>query len=219
MEYRAIIKSSQKDELTHWKYIKREKKNGKWVYTYDKESLKADVKKVTGYAAKENMQKAEKALAETSEKLSETAENLRVAKMNTSKAKAENRVLSSMEKSAAAKVTEAGFDYGIAKAAYLDKEAELRKIDGGKLSIKRAKADREYKEALDAAVEASNKVKAAQETHDRYKDQVEAAKERVDELKEQEFVLSEKEVAQKRELLNTKKDYAESKSAYDRSLA
>ena len=83
MEYRAIIKSSQKDELTHWKYIKREKKNGKWVYTYDKESLKADVKKVTGYAAKENMQKAEKALAETSEKLSETAENLRVAKMNT----------------------------------------------------------------------------------------------------------------------------------------
>ena len=29
--------------LEHWKYIKREKKNGKWVYYYDKDQLKKDV--------------------------------------------------------------------------------------------------------------------------------------------------------------------------------
>ena len=42
------------DELMHWKYIKREKKNGKWVYTYD---LKQNVKDKIGITAKENMNK------------------------------------------------------------------------------------------------------------------------------------------------------------------
>lgn len=28
------------DELKHWKYVKREKKNGKWVYYYDDSELK-----------------------------------------------------------------------------------------------------------------------------------------------------------------------------------
>lgn len=32
------------DQLMHWKYIKREKKNGKWLYYYDYKSLKKDVK-------------------------------------------------------------------------------------------------------------------------------------------------------------------------------
>ena len=32
------------DELMHWKYIKREKVNGKWRYWYDYKSLKNDVK-------------------------------------------------------------------------------------------------------------------------------------------------------------------------------
>lgn len=30
------------DELYHWKYLKKEKKNGKWRYYYDMESLKKD---------------------------------------------------------------------------------------------------------------------------------------------------------------------------------
>lgn len=42
------------DELMHWKYIKREKVNGKWVYTYD---LKQNVKDKIGITAKENMNK------------------------------------------------------------------------------------------------------------------------------------------------------------------
>lgn len=32
------------DELMHWKYLKREKVNGKWKYYYDLDSLKKDVK-------------------------------------------------------------------------------------------------------------------------------------------------------------------------------
>lgn len=32
------------DELYHWKYIKREKKNGKWRYYYDKNSASSDIK-------------------------------------------------------------------------------------------------------------------------------------------------------------------------------
>lgn len=42
------------DELMHWKYIKRERKNGRWVYTYD---LKQNVKDKIGVTAKENMNK------------------------------------------------------------------------------------------------------------------------------------------------------------------
>ena len=47
------------DELMHWKYIKREKVNGKWVYTYDNDKL--GIKnfidtKITGKAYKQHAQ-------------------------------------------------------------------------------------------------------------------------------------------------------------------
>ena len=42
-------------ELTHWKYIKREKKNGKWRYTYDKEKIDKDV----NYAKQEASRKTQ----------------------------------------------------------------------------------------------------------------------------------------------------------------
>ena len=49
------------DELMHWKYIKREKKNGKWVYYYDNDKL--GIKnfidtKITGKAYKQHAQEA-----------------------------------------------------------------------------------------------------------------------------------------------------------------
>ncbi len=31
------------DELMHWKYVKRVRKNGKWVYYYDRSQLREDV--------------------------------------------------------------------------------------------------------------------------------------------------------------------------------
>ena len=56
------------DELMHWKYIKREKKNGKWVYYYDSDSLKNDAKGLTdrvknaiGIGGKERVEQARKA--------------------------------------------------------------------------------------------------------------------------------------------------------------
>ena len=39
MEYRAVTKDDPKKDLIHWKYIKREKVNGKWRYTYNKENV------------------------------------------------------------------------------------------------------------------------------------------------------------------------------------
>lgn len=40
MEYRAVTKEDPAKDLTHWKYIKRVKKNGKWRYYYDATELK-----------------------------------------------------------------------------------------------------------------------------------------------------------------------------------
>lgn len=38
--YVAVVRrSGGDDELSHFKYIKREKRNGKWVYTYDTDTL------------------------------------------------------------------------------------------------------------------------------------------------------------------------------------
>ena len=45
MEFYAVRRSDPSDELKHWKYIKREKKNGKWRYTYDDSSSEANVLK------------------------------------------------------------------------------------------------------------------------------------------------------------------------------
>ena len=38
MEYVAVTKEEPQKDLTHWKYIKREKKNGKWRYYYDRDT-------------------------------------------------------------------------------------------------------------------------------------------------------------------------------------
>lgn len=46
-QYYAIKRDTPKDSLKHWKYIRREKKNGKWRYYYDdpkKENKKTDDK-------------------------------------------------------------------------------------------------------------------------------------------------------------------------------
>lgn len=39
-EYVAVVKRDPDTELQHWKYIKREKKNGKWRYIYNDSELK-----------------------------------------------------------------------------------------------------------------------------------------------------------------------------------
>lgn len=44
MEYRGVSKCDSSSEMTHWKYVKREKKNGKWSYQYGDERPKNIVK-------------------------------------------------------------------------------------------------------------------------------------------------------------------------------
>lgn len=48
------------DELMHWKYIKRERVNGKWRYYYDEGSIKNDIKDKLGYDERERMNAAKK---------------------------------------------------------------------------------------------------------------------------------------------------------------
>ena len=55
MEYRAVTKEDPKKDLTHWKYIKREKVNGKWRYSYDKENID----KAVNYAKQEATREAQ----------------------------------------------------------------------------------------------------------------------------------------------------------------
>lgn len=40
MEYRAVNASDPANELTHWKYIKKKKVDGKWRYYYDTDEIK-----------------------------------------------------------------------------------------------------------------------------------------------------------------------------------
>lgn len=41
-QYYAVVKRTKpNDELKHWKYVRREKKNGKWVYYYDDDKFKS----------------------------------------------------------------------------------------------------------------------------------------------------------------------------------
>lgn len=42
MEFKAVYKETS-DDIQHWKYIKKVKKDGKWRYYYDKEQLKDDL--------------------------------------------------------------------------------------------------------------------------------------------------------------------------------
>ena len=45
MQYYAVNRSGiEEDELTHWKYIKRYKKNGKWCYVYGDDKTHRDIK-------------------------------------------------------------------------------------------------------------------------------------------------------------------------------
>lgn len=57
----SSFKELRDDELMHWKYVKREKKNGKWVYTYanDKFGIKNFIDtKITGNAYKQHAKEA-----------------------------------------------------------------------------------------------------------------------------------------------------------------
>ena len=53
--YYAVVKRTKpSDELRHWKYVKREKKNGKWVYYYNE-----DLKSKSGLNTRADLKEAE----------------------------------------------------------------------------------------------------------------------------------------------------------------
>ena len=52
MEYRAVTKEDSKNELAHWKYIKKYKKDGKWKYVYYQQNLDDDLKRANERVAR-----------------------------------------------------------------------------------------------------------------------------------------------------------------------
>lgn len=77
---RTNAKNPGSDELYHWKYIKRERINGKWRYYYDVDQLKDDI----GITAREEMNKAL-----TTQKQAET--DLRKSKQKVNRAVEDHR--------------------------------------------------------------------------------------------------------------------------------
>lgn len=73
--YYGVQKSDIQSSLQHFKYIKRVKKNGKWKYYYDTDSLKRDVKDVMGYDEKERMDIALKTKEKAEEDFRKAAKN------------------------------------------------------------------------------------------------------------------------------------------------
>ena len=71
MEYRAVTKEDPQKDLTHWKYIKRVKKNGKWRYTYDKEN----VDKAVNYAKQEATREAQNLAYDTTNEVLKYRQN------------------------------------------------------------------------------------------------------------------------------------------------
>lgn len=58
--YYGIQKSDYQSSLSHFKYIKRVKKNGKWRYYYDKKSLKRDIKDKLGFDERDAYRRAKR---------------------------------------------------------------------------------------------------------------------------------------------------------------
>ena len=57
---KSILGVDRSAQLRHWKYIKKKRgKNGKWIYYYDKKSLKSDFEKIVGIDARRKRDHAE----------------------------------------------------------------------------------------------------------------------------------------------------------------
>lgn len=67
MKY-IITRDINDDELMHWKYIKRYKKNGKWVYVYDPAGTKVTLEKIKSTVQKKASKKYYKALEKAKSK-------------------------------------------------------------------------------------------------------------------------------------------------------
>lgn len=55
-----VVRRTGQDELQHWKYVKKEKVNGKWKYYYSWDELKKDAQNALGVTAKKNMDTAKR---------------------------------------------------------------------------------------------------------------------------------------------------------------
>lgn len=111
--YVAVQRTGQKDnELTHWKYIKKVKKNGKWRYYYDKDSLKRDVDNAIGISAKKKLEENPERLAKAEKELEDLNISLRNNKISRSEY---DKKMKEFEEKYLSTISKAGFDRGMQK--------------------------------------------------------------------------------------------------------
>ena len=112
--YRAVIRrTGDKNELVHWKYLKKVKKNGKWRYYYDTDSLKKDVSKALGIDAKEQMEQKMDELLAAKERL----QFLQAASNNGERTSSKyEQEIADITKQIASMESEISFDKGVLNA-------------------------------------------------------------------------------------------------------
>ena len=153
-QYYAIQKKDS-NELTHWKYIKRVRKNGKWRYYYDKDALKKNIQDIIGLDAKRKMESSEKYLLEANKELKSL--NKLLADKIISRSEYDTKI-QELTKKYNTSVTESGFDKGVQKSY------EQYIIDNFETMSKR-----DYDKALKTYNELNSKSNNTQAKTDNYK--------------------------------------------------
>lgn len=140
-----VVRRTGQDELQHWKYVKKEKVNGKWKYYYSWDELKKDAKNALGVNAKQNMNAVKNVYNQTRKdadaaranavKAQKKAEGVAYKKSlagwaTNNKAKKASAFASEAAKISAAK----GREYLNAKAEYM--KTPLGKLDQAKADVR-----------------------------------------------------------------------------------
>ena len=203
--YIAVQRSGQKqNELTHWKYIKRVKKNGKWRYYYDRDSLKRDIDNAIGINAKNKLENDPERLAKAEKELKDLNSLLVGKKISRSEYDAK---IKELEGKYTSTIAEAGFDRSIQKAheQYVKDNFEvMSKRDYDKA----IKTHKELKSRADNTQAKADNYQMASDSYTRLKD-----------VKTKEIRKVETSIRAKEHRIDQiKKSYETSKNIYDKSL-
>ena len=202
--YAAIQRSGQKNELTHWKYIKKVKKNGKWRYYYDKDSLKRDIDNAIGISAKKKLENDPERLAKAEKELKDLNNLLNSNKISRSEYE---KKINELEKKYNEATTEAGFDRAIQK----DHEEYVK--DNFEVMSKRdydkaIKIHKELKSRADNTQAKADNYRMASDSYNRIKDN------ETKEIRKIETSIRAKE----HKINQIKKSHETAKNIYDKSL-
>lgn len=201
--YATVVRTGNKNELVHWKYVKKVKKNGKWRYYYDTDALKKDISKSLGIDAKEQMSQIKEDIHDANKKLENMQNYANSQKAVSSKNQEENIKLQK-------KLSEARYDAGLEAAKFEGYVKQLLDSHNNDLEIPEEKRQvaanmaKKHDELLTDIVDYRKKIK--QLTSDNA--QIEKNLLRIEKINE----------STKREIDKLVNSYESQKSIYDKSI-